>query len=160
MPTLFQLHDRFIGAMGWNDIYGNPNLVPSKGMNTTCGLVWKISEEYKARISVDLFYNRIEDMIETVVTKKKTATENAVTTYKNIEGTSKFKGIEVSLSTDIPYGFGIDIGGDYMDAKDPDGHDLKNRVINIGIDSGEICAITTAENTSVISMRKSSTLIL
>lgn len=127
VPTLFQLHDRFIGAMGWNDIYGNPNLVPSKGMNTTCGLVWKISEEYKARISVDLFYNRIEDMIETVVTKKKTATENAETTYKNIEGTSKFKGIEVSLSTDIPYGFGIDIGGDYLDAKDPDGHDLKNR---------------------------------
>ncbi len=127
VPTLFQLHDAFSGAMGWLDLYGNPDLSPSDGLSTNVGLVCKIARKYQTRLALDFFYNRVDNLIETVMIEEATPTEKAVATYENLPGTSEFKGVEVDFSTDLLYGFGLDVIANYLDAKDPDGSDLKNR---------------------------------
>jgi outer membrane receptor for ferrienterochelin and colicins len=127
VPTLFQLHDAFTGAMGWLDLYGNPDLSPSDGLSSNVGLVCKIARKYGTRLALDFYYNRVDNLIETVTIEERTPTENAVATYENIPGTSEFKGVEVDFSTELLYGFGLDILANYLDAKDPDGYDLKNR---------------------------------
>jgi len=142
-PTLFQLHDNFPDAMGWNDIYGNPDLDSSEGVNTTFGIIWKLFKKFNTRVSLDFFYNRIEDMIVTENLKKyKTtlpestpemdkrgipATVNTVSSYKNFKGITKYKGLEIGFSTDLPWRFGMDVNANYLDTEDPDGYDLTNR---------------------------------
>ena len=142
-PTLFQLHDNFPDAMGWNDIYGNPDLDPSEGVNTTFGIIWKLFKKFNTRASLDFFYNRIEDMIVTENLKKyKTtlpestpemdkrdipATVNTVSSYKNLKGVTKYKGLEIGFSTDLPWCFALDVNANYLDTEDPDGYDLTNR---------------------------------
>jgi outer membrane receptor for ferrienterochelin and colicins len=127
VPTLYQLHDRFIGAMGWNDIYGNPDLEPAEGVNTNVGFVWKPFPSRGVSVSVDCYQNRIDNMIETTVVREKTADENAVTSYKNLAGTSTFQGVEVELEVPLAYGFRLDVMGNYLEARNPDGDDLTNR---------------------------------
>lgn len=140
-PTLFQLHDEFLDAMGWNDIYGNPELEASDGKNVTCGLVWHY-EPLNMKITVDGFYNRVEDRIETVYLKQQTATPeateemirrgipattNTVSSYENVTGTTKFRGVEAGISTDLFWNLGLEVNGNYLNAEDPDGEDLPNR---------------------------------
>jgi len=135
VPTLFQMHDEFLGAMGWNDIHGNPDLDPAEGLNITAGAVWKISEERETSLTVDLFQNKIEDRIDSYFTDigDPAAGQNAQTTYVNYKGTSTFKGAEANFSTGLPYGFGIDIMGSVLFAEGPlepdgpDDKDLRNR---------------------------------
>jgi len=135
VPTLFQMHDEFLGAMGWNDIHGNPDLDPAEGLNITAGAVWKISEKRETSLTVDLFQNKIEDRIDSYFTDMgdPAAGRNAQTTYVNYKGTSTFKGAEANFSTGLPYGFGIDIMGSVLFAEGPlepdgpDDKDLRNR---------------------------------
>ncbi|MFH2066829.1 MAG: TonB-dependent receptor [Pseudomonadota bacterium] len=127
VPTLYQLHDRLVGAMGWNDIYGNPNLQPAEGVNMSAGVVWKPFRERDTRISVDTYQNRIDNLIETDVVQEKTETGNAETTYVNLDGTSVFKGVEAELTTSLDYGFRLDLIAEYLKARDPDKQDLTNR---------------------------------
>lgn len=136
VPTMFQMHDEYLGAMGWADIYGNPDLDPANGMNITGGVVWDISKKHQTTLTLDLYHNQIEDRIDTYYTGDfairdgETYTE---VTYENYEGTTTFKGAEVNFSTDLAYGFGIDIMGNYLVAEgplEPDGpedEDLRNR---------------------------------
>ena len=126
-PTLFQLHDRFIGAMGWSDIYGNPDLDAAEGISMNVGAVWKPFRQYGVRFTLDYFQNRIDNMIETDLVSSKTSDENAVTTYINLEGTSTFEGLEVEMVLPLPFGFGFNVSATYLEATDPDGEDLTNR---------------------------------
>ncbi len=127
VPTLYQLHDRFIGAMGWNDIYGNPDLDPAEGINYNIGFLWKPFPGRGITVSVDAYRNQIDNMIDTEVIQEKTPTENAVTSYENIDGRSTFEGIEVELGLPLAYGFRLDVIANYLEARDPDGEDLTNR---------------------------------
>jgi outer membrane receptor for ferrienterochelin and colicin len=127
VPTLYQLHDRFIDAMGWNDIYGNPDLDPSEGVSLNAGIVWTPFGTGGPILSVDCYRNDIRDLIEVEVIKEKTPTTNAETTYKNLEGTSTFMGVEVAAGLPLPHGFRLDVTANYLDAKDPDDEDLTNR---------------------------------
>ncbi len=134
VPTMFQMHDEFLGAMGWSDIHGNPDLNPSEGMNVTAGAVWKINDKRKTSLTIDLYYNKIEDRIDSYFTDlgNPGAGINAQITYKNYDGTSTFKGAEAFFSTDLAYGFGMDIMGNYLVAKGPlepggPDEDLRNR---------------------------------
>jgi outer membrane receptor for ferrienterochelin and colicins len=136
VPTLFQLHDEFLGAMGWADIYGNPDLDPAEGMNITAGAVWKISEKHHTMATGDLFYNRIKNRIDSYFTgdyEIRNGDRYTEVTYENYKGTSTFKGAEVSFSTDLLYGFGLDIMGNILFAQGPlepdgpDDKDLRNR---------------------------------
>lgn len=142
-PTLFQMHDNFPDAMGWNDIYGNPDLDASEGLNTTFGVVWKVFKKFKTSISLDYFYNQIEDMIvvESLKNYKTTlpestpemdergipATVNTVSSYKNLDGTTKYRGLELGFASDLLWGFAMDVNANYLDTEDPDGYDLTNR---------------------------------
>ena len=126
-PTLFQLHDRFIGAMGWNDIYGNPDLEPAEGISMNAGLVWKPFRQRGIQLTLDYFQNRIDNMIETELISSKTADSNAVTTYVNLAGTSTFEGVEAEMILPLAYGFGLNVSANYLEAADPDGEDLANR---------------------------------
>ena len=127
VPTLYQLHDRFIGAMGWNDIYGNPDLDPAEGINYNVGFLWKPFPDHGVTLSVDAYRNQIDNKIETVVLQEKTPTQNAVTSYENLDGTSTFDGVEIELGLPLAYGFRLDVIANYLEASDPDGEDLPNR---------------------------------
>jgi outer membrane receptor for ferrienterochelin and colicin len=127
VPTLYQLHDRFIGAMGWNDIYGNPDLEPAEGINYNLGVVWTPFKNSDIQLSADLYHNRIDNMIDTEAVSENTADANAVTTYENIEGTSTFSGVEANLILPLLYGFRLDLTANYLEARDPDDEDLTNR---------------------------------
>ena len=127
VPTLYQLHDRFIGAMGWNDIYGNPDLEPAEGFNYNVGFLWKPFPGRGITLSADAYRNEIDNMIETVVLEEKTPTQSAVTSYENLGGTSTFEGVEIELGVPLAYGFRLDVTANYLEARDPDGEDLTNR---------------------------------
>lgn len=126
-PTLFQLHDRFIGAMGWNDIYGNPDLEPAEGISMNAGVVWKPFRQRGLRFTLDYFQNRIDNMIDTDLIGSKTADSNAVTTYVNLSGTSTYEGVEAEMTLPLAHGFGLNLTANYLEATDPDGEDLTNR---------------------------------
>ena len=130
------MHDEFLGAMGWADIYGNPDIDPAEGLNITAGAVWKISEKYRSTLTLDLYKNQIKDRIDTEYTGDfaiRDGDRYTKVTYENFKGTSTFKGAEVNFSTDLAYGFGIDILANILFAEgplEPDGpedEDLQNR---------------------------------
>ncbi len=126
-PTLYQLHDNFIGAMGWNDIYGNPDLEPSEGVNFNVGAVWTPFGPAGLQLTVDMYRNDIDNMIETEIITEGTSNTNTETTYINLEGTSTFKGAELGIGLPLPWGFDLDVTANYLEATDPDGKDLTNR---------------------------------
>ena len=127
IPTLAQMYDDFIGvaAGGALDIYGNPHLNESEGLSVNFGFVWYLPTKFNSKLSVDIFENRIDDLIDIKVIENGS---NKDYTYANLEGESTFKGIEVSFTTDLLYGLALDIKGNYLDAEDPDGNDLTNRL--------------------------------
>ncbi len=127
VPTLYQLHDRFLGAMEWDDIYGNPDLEPAEGVNVNLGLAWTPFGPESLKLGFDVYRNEIDNMIETYVISKRTATKNARTSYKNLDGTSSFTGVEVEASMPLPWGFRVDAMAGYLEAEGPDGKDLTNR---------------------------------
>ena len=126
-PTLYQLHDHFIGAMGWNDLYGNPDLEAAEGVAVNAGLIWKPFPQRGVRLTVDCFQNKIENLIESEIITEKTGDSNAESTYLNIAGTSTFTGLEVGVVLPLAYGFQLDVSANYLEATDPDGDDLTNR---------------------------------
>jgi outer membrane receptor for ferrienterochelin and colicin len=127
VPTLFQLHDRFIGAMGGTDIYGNPDLDPAEGIALNAGLIWKPFRQHGLRFTVDGFQNKIDDLIESEITDEISPDGNVEATYVNISGTSTFEGVEVEMALPLAHGFRLDVAANYLEATDPDGEDLPNR---------------------------------
>jgi outer membrane receptor for ferrienterochelin and colicin len=163
VPTLFQLHDNFRGAMDWNDIFGNPDLEPSEGVNYNVGFVWKPFGQDGPSLSADFYRNDIDNMIQTYSVKSTTGidpstandpepkgepvdwtlvperyptlhnrtdpatSENAVTTYINLEGKSVFKGIEVEAAMPLPWGFHLSATAGYLLARNSQDNDLTNR---------------------------------
>lgn len=140
VPTLFQLHDRFLDAMGWNDVYGNKDLKPAEGKSITAGVVWKPKWPMNPSFSVDGFQNRITNMIDSKILKEKTVTpmgvstrpdiaptENAISSYQNLPGETRFTGVEVQGSLKLPWNFHFTATGSWLDTEDPHGVDLQNR---------------------------------
>ncbi|WP_319523078.1 TonB-dependent receptor [uncultured Desulfosarcina sp.] len=127
VPTLFQLHDRFIGAMSGTNIYGNPDLDPAEGIAVNAGLVWKPFRQHGLQFTVDGFQNKIDDLIESKTTGETSSDGNVEATYVNISGTSTFEGVEVEMALPLAYGFRLDVAANYLEATDPDGEDLTNR---------------------------------
>ncbi len=106
IPTLYQLFDGYVG---------NPDLKPEdvKG--------YDLSLNYK-NFSVTYFYNEIKNLIDY---------DFATYKYKNIEGTSKIKGIEAGYKrffTDTNINFYL--GYAYLDARDGAGKRLLRRPQN------------------------------
>lgn len=132
VPTLFHLHDKYLGSMGWADIYGNPNLSPAEGLNMTAGVVWDISKKRETSLTLDFYQNEIDDRIDSYFTgntEMRDGTQYKEVTYRNYKGTSTFRGAEANFSTDLPYGFGINIMGNVLFAEgplEPDGPDDKD----------------------------------
>ncbi len=129
VPTLYQLHDRFAEAMGWNDIYGNPDLDPAEGVNVNLGVVWTPFGPEKLKLAADVYRNDIDNMIETYFIRQKKGNESAITSYTNLDGTSSFTGVELEASMPLPWGFRVDAMAGYLKAEGegPKGEDLTNR---------------------------------
>jgi vitamin B12 transporter len=103
VPTIYQLYDSWVG---------NQNLKPEdvKG--------YDISGNLKG-FSVTYFYNKIKNLIDFDFNTFK---------YKNIEGTSKIKGVEISYKKFFePLKINFYIGYAYLDAKDANGKKLPRR---------------------------------
>ena len=125
-PTLYQLHDRFEDAMGWADIYGNPDLDPAEGVNINGGVVWTPLGPDSLELTADVYRNDIDNAIESQTTGI-APSGNTMMTYVNLDGTSTFKGVEASAGLPLPYGFSFDVTANYMEATAPNGDDLTNR---------------------------------
>lgn len=125
-PSLFQLYDD-TEVMDWLDLKGNPLLKPSEGISSSTGLVWKVSPEWRTRLACDLFYNTLDNLIDTTLTPKNDGSGDSAGTYVNLPGDSIFRGVNLSFSSDLPYGFSVDTGASRLVAEDPDGHDLTGR---------------------------------
>lgn len=125
LPTLCQLYDDYNTPGGPEvDIIGNPDLKPAEGESYNAGMVCNSGNAYNSRVSLDFFYNRIDNKIEVYLTGEE---EEKHFTYMNYKGTSEFKGVEAHFSTDLFYDFGLDIKANYLEAEYPDGYDIINR---------------------------------
>jgi len=125
-PTLAQLYDNYIGiaAGGALNIYGNKALKASEGVSCNYGAVWRLNNRYNTKISLDYFYNRIDDMIDI----DNIDDDKFINfTYTNLKGTSKFKGVECNFLTELKSNLILDLKASYLEATDPDKYDLTNR---------------------------------
>ncbi len=127
VPTLYQLYDQFEDAMSGYDIYGNPDLDPAEGLDYNIGAVWTPLGPGSIELTVDVYRNDINNMIEADTITESTATANEEITYVNLDGTSTFEGVEIGAGLPLPWGFDLDLTGNYLKARDPDGKDLTNR---------------------------------
>ena len=110
VPTLYQLYGP----------YGNKNLNPEK----TKG--FDLTANYKG-LGITYFQNEVEDLIEYKTTNFETFTGS----YFNVEGTSKFKGVELNYegtaeALSLAYGFNYT----WLKTEDKEGKELPRRAKN------------------------------
>lgn len=96
-PTFFELYSTRFGTAT-----PNPNLGPERATNFEIG--WETTTAGGARIGGALFYNDVEDLIQTVVLPD-------TTTQPQNVGNGRFAGLEVSF--DVPFGDRFRLGGNY-----------------------------------------------
>jgi vitamin B12 transporter len=107
LPTLGQLSTNNPAQR----TYGNPNLDPEESLDAQVG----IGGEWRYfHFDVGYFYNEVENLIQTVVLA------NGDTTYENVDGETKFDGVEISAGVGPFNGFSFDVSATWISAEDND----------------------------------------
>jgi vitamin B12 transporter len=108
-PSLFEL----FGASA--NFIGNPNLSPESSTGWDAGVEQRLLAD---RLIIDLTYfnNRITDLIQ-----------GSGNTSRNLPGTSKIQGMEVTLDAEITHGLTLAGQYTYTDTKDANGSELVRR---------------------------------
>ena len=108
-PTLFEL----FGASA--NFRGNPNLTPESSTGWDSGIEQRL---FADRLTIDATYfnNRITNLIQ-----------GSGTTSRNLNGTSKIQGLELTLDAEIVDGLELTGQYTYTDTKDTNGTDLVRR---------------------------------
>jgi len=83
--------------------------------------------EYQG-LKILVFYQKVKDLIDWFDPDDIWWNNNSY--YKNFEGSSKFKGIEIGYKKDILENLLIELGYTYLNAKDPNNDDLPRRAKN------------------------------
>ena len=111
LPKLGQLSGDVVG-IGSRTI-GNPNLEPEESFDIQGGVggEWQYFNCYAG-----YFYNEVDNLIQSVVIDAATSTS----TYKNVAGKTKIKGVELSAGIGPFYNVSLDVGATWTDAEDGD----------------------------------------
>lgn len=99
---------------GTSLITGNPDLGPERTRSTELGLSRRLGNT--AQISVDAFDNRVDDLINTVVTGQ-TQGPLSILTRENV-ASARLRGVEARYSQSIGNHWQMRLGYDYLDARD------------------------------------------
>ncbi len=101
---------------GTSLITGNPDLGPERTRSTELGLARRLGNS--AQIAVDAFDNRVDDLINTVVTGQTQGPLN-ILTRENV-ASARLRGVEVRYSQSLGEHWQMRLGYDYLDARDRD----------------------------------------
>jgi vitamin B12 transporter len=111
----------------------NPWGATNNDLNPEDATSYDITMGYKG-FEITYFYHEIKDLIEWYDAD---GYGGNPAIYKNLDGKSKFKGIEMSLNHNINDDILLTSSYTYLDAKDKDGEELQKRpkhTLNIGVD--------------------------
>jgi vitamin B12 transporter len=100
LPTPNQLSADYINA-GWRNI-GNPNIKPQSAKTMEGGVDFSF---FYAMLSLTYFTTDYKDMIQQVVSCPSPTCDPGERTYTNLDGTTKFRGLEASLDWEMGHYF-------------------------------------------------------
>ena len=113
VPSLKERYFEFDHSILGYKVLGNTNLNPEQSHSYQLGI--EIARSGLFSLNVDLFYNRIKDLIESELTRVEDGIE--IFTFENIAQATT-KGIETTAEFRLISGFNVSGGVTYMKAKD------------------------------------------
>lgn len=101
-------------------VIGNPDLEPERSTSVQLGLEWLPDNPRQPRLDINLYHNRIRDLIATEFNAERSAEEGLqVFDYQNV-GRARTQGVETDLTWSPTPGWQLRLGYTLLEAEDRD----------------------------------------